>query len=134
MRVRRARFVLPWNPGTRPGVGVSWATASEPEPEPEPKGHDLGGPARFAAAVLLFYKRFLSPLLPEACRFDPTCSVYSREAFLEFGFRRGLSLSLRRLMRCHPFHKGGHDPVPARPIRPAPETSPVADGDGETVP
>jgi putative membrane protein insertion efficiency factor len=65
-----------------------------------------------AAAALGFYKRALSPLLPPACRFTPTCSEYAREAVLRHGLGRGLALAARRLARCHPFHAGGHDPVP----------------------
>ena len=67
---------------------------------------------RAAVAVLGFYKRFLSPLLPRACRFEPTCSVYAREAIERHGLARGLRLAGRRLLRCHPFHPGGLDPVP----------------------
>ena len=68
--------------------------------------------ARAAVAMLGFYKRFLSPLLPRACRFEPTCSVYAREAIERHGLARGLGLAGRRLLRCHPFHPGGLDPVP----------------------
>jgi len=69
-------------------------------------------PARFTVALLDAYKRFLSPLLPRACRFEPTCSVYAREAIARYGLGRGGALALRRLFRCHPFHPGGLDPVP----------------------
>jgi putative membrane protein insertion efficiency factor len=68
--------------------------------------------ARCAAAVLDFYKRFLSPLLPRACRFEPTCSVYAREAITRHGLGRGGWLAVRRILRCNPFHRGGLDPVP----------------------
>ncbi|HTY41985.1 MAG TPA: membrane protein insertion efficiency factor YidD [Thermoanaerobaculia bacterium] len=68
--------------------------------------------ARLAIALLDAYKRFLSPLLPRACRFEPTCSVYAREAIARHGFGRGAILAVRRLARCHPFHRGGLDPVP----------------------
>ena len=68
--------------------------------------------ARAVAGLLLVYKRYASPLLPRACRFQPTCSEYAREALLRHGFVRGAGLALRRLGRCHPFHEGGVDPVP----------------------
>ena len=71
-----------------------------------------GFPARAAVYALDLYKRRISPLLPPACRFHPTCSVYAREAIARYGLARGAALSLRRLLRCHPFHKGGFDPVP----------------------
>jgi len=57
------------------------------------------------------YKRFVSPLLPSACRFHPTCSEYMREAIVKHGAARGVYLGTRRLLRCHPFHAGGFDPV-----------------------
>jgi putative membrane protein insertion efficiency factor len=71
-----------------------------------------GVPARRAVRLLDFYKRFVSPLLPPACRFEPTCSVYAREAIARHGLARGASLALKRLVRCHPLNKGGFDPVP----------------------
>ncbi|HYN20185.1 MAG TPA: membrane protein insertion efficiency factor YidD [Thermoanaerobaculia bacterium] len=63
-------------------------------------------------ALLSFYKKAISPLLPSACRFEPTCSVYARQAIERYGFWRGSGLALRRLLRCHPFRPGGLDPVP----------------------
>lgn len=68
--------------------------------------------ARAASAVLRFYKTVISPLLPRACRYEPTCSVYAREAIERHGLSRGAFLALRRLARCHPFRAGGFDPVP----------------------
>lgn len=65
-----------------------------------------------SAALLGFYKRYLSPLLPRACRFEPTCSVYARQAIERYGFWKGSALAARRIARCHPFHPGGLDPVP----------------------
>ncbi|MEO8432919.1 MAG: membrane protein insertion efficiency factor YidD [Acidobacteriota bacterium] len=72
----------------------------------------MSWPARAAVALLAFYKTALSPWLPRACRFEPTCSVYAREAIERHGFLRGAGLALRRLLRCQPFHRGGFDPVP----------------------
>ena len=62
-------------------------------------------------ATLGFYKRFLSPLLPSACRYRPTCSEYMLEAVEKYGVRRGVWMGMLRLLRCHPFHEGGFDPV-----------------------
>ena len=66
----------------------------------------------FALLLLRFYKRFLSPLLPPMCRFEPTCSVYTMQAVDKYGALRGIWLGVRRLGRCHPFNPGGWDPVP----------------------
>ncbi|MBA3354464.1 MAG: membrane protein insertion efficiency factor YidD [Pyrinomonadaceae bacterium] len=62
-------------------------------------------------SLLRFYKLALSPLLPPACRFVPSCSVYAMEAIDHYGALRGSSLALRRLLRCHPFNPGGYDPL-----------------------
>lgn len=61
--------------------------------------------------ALRCYKRFLSPLLPSACRFHPTCSDYMLEAVDRYGAARGVGMGLKRLLRCHPFCEGGFDPV-----------------------
>ena len=58
------------------------------------------------------YRYFLSPLLPPACRFHPSCSRYSLEALETHGAARGSALAAWRLLRCHPLHPGGYDPVP----------------------
>lgn len=62
--------------------------------------------------LLRAYKRVISPLLPPACRFYPTCSEYTMDAVSRHGVLKGLLLGLKRLSRCHPFHAGGLDPVP----------------------
>jgi uncharacterized protein len=61
--------------------------------------------------ALRFYKRWISPLLPAACRYQPTCSEYMLEAVAKYGVIRGAWLGICRLLRCHPFHAGGYDPV-----------------------
>jgi len=59
-----------------------------------------------------FYQYIISPLIGRNCRFYPTCSAYAVEAIEEYGCIKGLYLAVRRIMRCHPFHAGGFDPVP----------------------
>ena len=66
---------------------------------------------RLILALLRLYKLAISPLLPSACRFYPTCSEYARDAVARYGAVRGSWLGLKRLLRCHPFHAGGYDPV-----------------------
>jgi len=68
-------------------------------------------------AALRLYKAIVSPLLPPACRFAPTCSEYAAEAVQKHGVVRGGTLALRRLVRCGPWHPGGYDPVPPRKAR-----------------
>lgn len=65
-----------------------------------------------ALRTLRLYKRFLSPMLPSACRFEPTCSVYMYQAIDKHGVFKGGWMGIRRIGRCHPFHPGGYDPVP----------------------
>ena len=59
-----------------------------------------------------FYQKYISPLKPPCCRFVPTCSSYAIQAFEKYGWRRGIILTLRRILRCNPLCKGGYDPVP----------------------
>jgi hypothetical protein len=72
----------------------------------------LRWPARAVLGVLRFYRMGISPLRPPSCRYTPTCSAYAVEAIERFGLVRGSWLAVCRLLRCHPFHAGGHDPVP----------------------
>ena len=61
--------------------------------------------------LLRGYKRFVSPVLPSACRFYPTCSEYMMDAIAKYGAARGVWMGIKRIGRCHPFHAGGYDPV-----------------------
>ncbi|HSM05427.1 MAG TPA: membrane protein insertion efficiency factor YidD [Longimicrobiales bacterium] len=77
-------------------------------------------------AVVRFYRGWISPLTPPSCRFTPTCSAYALEALESHGALKGSWLSVRRILRCHPWGGSGHDPVPPshpRPGAPAAETS-----------
>ena len=67
---------------------------------------------RMLMAMVRFYRAAISPLRPPCCRFYPTCSQYAREALEKYGALKGGYLSVRRVLRCNPFHKGGYDPVP----------------------
>jgi len=81
------------------------------EPAP-PRAVLQGNPlVRLVVLVLRGYKTFVSPLFPPSCRFTPTCSQYAIEAVQRRGVVRGLCLAVWRLLRCHPFARGGYDPV-----------------------
>ena len=69
-------------------------------------------PALLAFWLITAYRMLVSPLLPPACRFEPTCSAYAAEAVRRHGLWKGVWLGARRLLRCHPGHPGGLDPVP----------------------
>lgn len=68
--------------------------------------------ARTLVVLIGVYQRLVSPMLGPHCRFAPSCSAYAAEAVLRHGAARGGCLAVRRLLRCHPFHPGGYDPVP----------------------
>ena len=70
-------------------------------------------PARIAIGLIRAYQFTLSPLVGRACRFYPTCSNYALQAIESHGLLRGVWLAAKRLLKCHPFHPGGVDPVPA---------------------
>jgi putative membrane protein insertion efficiency factor len=63
-------------------------------------------------AAVKFYRKYISPATPPSCRFMPTCSEYALEALEKYGALKGFWLALKRFSKCHPFHKGGYDPVP----------------------
>ncbi len=69
-------------------------------------------PKRLMLALIRFYRRQISPALPPSCRFTPTCSQYAVEAIEKYGALKGGYLAIRRILKCHPFHPGGYDPVP----------------------
>ena len=93
-------------------------------------------PRRLLVSAVRAYRLLLSPWLGNACRFEPTCSVYAIGALERHGALAGSALLLGRIGRCHPWCAGGHDPVPAEPprlfrallVRPAAPLSPPASG------
>jgi uncharacterized protein len=102
-------------PGTLryPGPGTDAAVSCRPS-EYEFAGASAGLLNTLGLALIAFYRAVASPAIPSSCRFYPTCSAYAYEAVSEWGLRRGLVLTLRRLGRCRPFGAYGYDPVPER--------------------
>jgi len=98
------------------GIKVTSNAQQEPSQRPSPA-------ARFLMLLLTGYRMFISPLLGPRCRFYPSCSAYALEAVQVHGALRGSWLAARRLSRCHPFHAGGLDPVPARAAKPGADTA-----------
>lgn len=90
----------------------------------EQSGRDTGKPVKtemtqssfswnFPFVFLIrLYQRYLTHMLPPSCRFEPTCSHYALQAFQKYPVYKALYLSIRRILKCHPFHKGGYDPLP----------------------
>jgi len=72
---------------------------------------------KLAVMILQSYKRWVSPMFPPSCRYVPTCSEYAMEAVERYGILRGGALAAWRLLRCHPFVKGGYDPVVKHPTQ-----------------
>ncbi len=67
---------------------------------------------RILIAIIRIYRRVLSPLLPPSCIYTPTCSAYAEEALQKHGAFKGMVMAIKRILRCHPWHTGGYDPVP----------------------
>lgn len=67
---------------------------------------------RLLLLLISFYRAAISPMFPPSCRYVPTCSAYAMEAIEKYGAWKGGWLACKRILRCHPFHKGGYDPVP----------------------
>lgn len=66
---------------------------------------------RLLLVLIAWYQKLLSPMLPRSCRYYPSCSAYAAEAIRKYGARRGSYMAVRRVLRCHPWHAGGYDPV-----------------------
>ena len=74
--------------------------------------HIIQVPKYILITIIRFYKKFISPLTPPSCRFEPSCSSYGLEAVEKYGFLKGGWMAIKRIGRCHPFNDGGYDPVP----------------------
>ncbi|MFZ9888124.1 MAG: membrane protein insertion efficiency factor YidD [Myxococcota bacterium] len=103
------------------------------------KAHTLrdrlqGALSRLLLSLLWVYQKLISPLLPPACRFQPTCSSYAVEAVKLHGPFAGSWLAARRVCRCHPFREGGYDPVPPLPPDRTPTSTPSPPRDEPTEP
>ncbi len=73
--------------------------------------HPLQWPKKIALGLIRGYQYIISPLFPPSCRFTPTCSRYAIEAIERYGFVKGVFLAIKRIARCHPFTRGGYDPL-----------------------
>ena len=90
-------------------------TTHDTEDQTDPAAEQSRRPGPVARVLLVpvnFYRRWISPVLPPSCRFEPSCSAYAVEALSTRGALRGSWLTVRRLLRCGPWHPGGYDPVP----------------------
>lgn len=92
-------------------LGQNWSESTGDD-WPTSRGGSPGLAARALLLAIDAYRLTLSPLFFGACRFEPSCSRYAGVAIARYGARRGLGLSVRRLLRCRPFGRSGHDPVP----------------------
>lgn len=67
---------------------------------------------KFLIFLIKIYRKYISPMKPPSCRFYPTCSKYAIEAIEKYGAIKGSFMAIKRILKCHPFHPGGYDPVP----------------------
>ncbi|SHH30538.1 membrane protein insertion efficiency factor YidD [Tepidibacter thalassicus] len=67
--------------------------------------------SKLCITIIKFYQKYISPIKGKTCRFYPTCSQYAIEALKKYGFFKGSYLSIKRILKCHPFHEGGYDPL-----------------------
>jgi len=70
--------------------------------------------SKIVIILIVFYQKIISPLKPATCRFYPSCSDYAIQAVTKYGFYKGILLAIKRIFKCHPYHKGGYDPVPEK--------------------
>ena len=98
-------------PGGDRGTGTPSRVETIP-PGPVEAEPPASLPRRLAVGLIHLYRRFVSPLLGDVCRFDPSCSRYTEICIARHGIVKGSYLGLRRILRCHPFHPGGYDPPP----------------------
>ena len=86
--------------------------SDQPRATSDTVGVDPGRSTGLVRALFVFYRGALRPILGTGCRFEPSCSSYAEQSIVRHGFWRGVRLGLTRVLRCHPFHPGGFDPVP----------------------
>lgn len=73
--------------------------------------------SKLLVKLIHIYQYVFNPVLGDCCRFYPSCSRYMEEAVIELGIVKAIGLTIKRLLKCHPFHPGGYDPVPSKKIR-----------------
>ena len=103
---------VPKEPGPPTAAAESFGPGPESPPILELYDQIRSIPGRLALGLIRIYQRLISPMLPPSCRFRPTCSSYAAQAIIVHGLAKGSYLTAKRLLKCHPFHPGGYDPVP----------------------
>ena len=67
--------------------------------------------SKISLSLINFYQSYISPYTPPSCRFEPSCSNYAKQAFMKYGYFKAFYLSVKRIIKCNPFNKGGYDPL-----------------------